>query len=68
MNENKREVRREKLDAADAADPNETYLPGQIPVKDSAQYPETGPAGEERQPNPAEADAAVNPEVQPKER
>ena len=36
---------REKQDPADGKDTKETYLPGQIPVKDSQEYPETGPEG-----------------------
>jgi hypothetical protein len=40
-------------------------LPGEIPVEDSEQYPETGPEGEERQPDPVSAEKAVNPELQP---
>ncbi len=40
-------------------------LPGQIPVEDSEQFPETGPAGEERQPDPVSAEKAVNPELEP---
>ena len=68
MSENQKNARREKPDAADAKNPDETYLPGQIPVEDSTEYAETGPAGQERQPDPAEADQAVNPELQPKER
>lgn len=68
MSEKQKDVQREKPDAADAKNPDERYLPGQIPVEDSAGYAETGPAGQERQADPAEADQAVNPELQPKER
>ncbi len=61
----KEETHREKQDPADAKDPKEKYLPGQVPVEDSEQYPETGPDGEERQANPVSAEKAVNPELQP---
>jgi len=61
-NKKEPEVRREKPDPADAKDPHETFLPGQIPVRKRPQ--EVGePAGAEPQPNPAEADQAVNPEL-----
>ena len=40
------------------------HLPGEIPVEDSEEYPETGPEGEERQPDPVSAEQAVNPELQ----
>lgn len=62
MSEEKKDVRREKPDAADAKDPKETYLPGQVPLD---QPPEAGPEGEERQPNPVEAEKAVNPDLIP---
>jgi len=39
-------------------------LPGEIPVEDSEDYAETGPEGEERQPDPVSAEKAVNPELQ----
>ncbi len=56
-------VRREKPDPADAIDTTETFLPGQIPVKeaDSAECDEARRT--EQQPNPAEAAQAVNPEL-----
>ena len=63
MSEQNDRVRREKEDAADGNNPNETYLPGQIPVEDSENYEETGPEGEERQPDPVSAEQAVNPDL-----
>jgi len=61
----KHDAHREKQDPADGNDPKETFLPGQIPVEDSAEYPETGPDGEERQADPVSAEKAVNPELEP---
>jgi hypothetical protein len=60
-----REHHKEKQDPADGNDPKETFLPGQIPVTESEEYPETGPEGEERQIDPVGAEQAVNPELQP---
>jgi len=45
-------TRRETPDVADAKNPKETFLPGQIPVEESEGYIEAGPEGEERQPDP----------------
>ncbi len=58
-----REARKEKIDPADAQDSTETFLPGQMPVNeaDSAQADEARRT--EQQPDPAEAAAAVNPEL-----
>jgi hypothetical protein len=62
-----RQARQEKIDPADAQDSSETFLPGQIPVgdADSAQADEARRT--EQQPDPAEAAAAVNPELIPAE-
>lgn len=55
-------VRRPMVDAADAKNENETFLPGQIPVED-ANSAETDRARKtEQQPDPAAAARAVNPE------
>jgi hypothetical protein len=50
--------RNDKVDPADAKDSSETFLPGQIPVDDVVER-EISDA-EERQPNPLEAEKAVN--------
>jgi hypothetical protein len=62
MNEKDKNVRREKVDAADAKDARETYLPGQIPVEEAETQEMENP--EERQPDPVQAEQAVNPELQ----
>ena len=65
MSEEKKLDRRgERVDAADAKNKDEKILPGQVPAKDADEYSETGPEGEERQPDPVEAEQAVNPELQ----
>jgi hypothetical protein len=56
------EVRRPKVDAADAVDTSETFLPGQIPVKDADSAAANLARATEQQPDPAEAAQAVNPE------
>ncbi len=57
------QARQEKTDPADGLDTQETFLPGQIPVTqaDSAEFDRARRT--EQQPNPAEAAAAVNPEL-----
>jgi len=62
MNTKDRNVRGEKVDAADAKDTRETYLPGQIPVKQADENEVQN--AEERQPDPVQAEQAVNPELQ----
>jgi hypothetical protein len=56
------EVRRPKVDPADAQDANETFLPGQIPVKDADSVEGQLARATEQQPDPAAAAKAVNPE------
>jgi hypothetical protein len=63
MDETNKHVRREKVDPADAKDAKETTLPGQIPVEDAGEMLEPQRA-EERQPDPVQAEQAVNPELQ----
>ena len=62
MDEKDKNVRREKADAADGTDTQEVYLPGQIPVKKAEDKKIQN--AEERQPDPAQAEQAVNPELQ----
>jgi hypothetical protein len=66
MDEKHKNVRGEKVDAADAKDSRETYLPGQIPVEEAEANDVQNP--EERQPDPVQAEQAVNPELQGAER
>ncbi len=66
MENKEKNARKEKVDAADAKDTNETYLPGQIPVDEADRLDEY--QTEERQPDPVEAEQAVNPELQGAER
>ena len=54
-------IRREKVDPADAVDTTETFLPGQIPVKDAESAQMNEARATEQQPDPAEAAKAVNP-------
>jgi hypothetical protein len=58
----KGEVRRPKVDPADGQDVNETFLPGQIPVKDADSAQTHRARVTEQQPDPAAAAQAVNPE------
>ena len=60
------QVRREKVDPADAKDSSETFLPGQIPVKDAAHRAVID--AQESQPNPVEAERAVNDEQKAEDR
>ena len=55
-------IRREKVDPADAVDTYETFLPGQIPVRDADSAEKEEERAEEQQPDPSEAAKAVNPE------
>lgn len=62
MSDNKKpEVRREKVDPADARDTRETTLPGQIPVQDAEEQEIRN--RQERQPDIVEAEKAVNPDL-----
>jgi hypothetical protein len=63
MDETKHNVRRPKLDPADAKQATEKTLPGQIPVQEASDMVEPQNA-EERQPDPVQAEQAVNPELQ----
>lgn len=66
MENREKNARKEKVDAADAKDGNETYLPGQIPIDEVDRLDEY--QTEERQPDPVQAEQAVNPELQGAER
>jgi hypothetical protein len=57
-----KDVRRPKVDPADGRSTQETYLPGQIPVKEAESEEADEARRTEQQPNPADADKAVNPE------
>lgn len=59
---NEGNVRRPKVDPADAQDTNEKFLPGQIPVKDADSAATHLARATEQQPDPAAAAKAVNPE------
>ena len=67
MDDKNQNVRREKVDPADAKNTKETSLPGQIPVKEAGDMLEPQNA-EERQPDPVQAEQAVNPELQGSEK
>jgi hypothetical protein len=54
-------VSADKIDPADALDASETFLPGQIPVRDADSAEKREERATEQQPDPAEAAAAVNP-------
>lgn len=56
-------VRRPKVDPADARDTSETFLPGQIPVADADTKQEHAARVTEQQPDPVAASQAVNPEL-----
>ena len=62
MDEKDKNAHGEKADAADAKDTRKTYLPGQIPVGEANGNEMQNP--EERQPDPVQAEQAVNPELQ----
>jgi hypothetical protein len=51
--------RKDKVDPADAENTDENFLPGQIPVEDAQDNEPQNP--EERQPDPVQAEKAVNP-------
>jgi hypothetical protein len=60
-------VRRPKTDPADAQDSKETFLPGQIPVKEAESQEAETARRNEQQPDPVSAEKAVNPETTPAE-
>lgn len=53
-------VRREKVDPADALDTTETFLPGQIPVKDADDPAKQFARDAEMQDDPVQAEKAVD--------